>query len=74
MRAELGQLSLADGLVDGGAGWNRQLEKIAALVEWTVFEQLLGRSKCPFLGSEGTNSAIIQSSRRILDCIPNIIV
>jgi hypothetical protein len=41
MRRELGQLSLADGLV-GGAGRNRQLEKIAALVEWGPFERLLG--------------------------------
>ena len=32
MRRELGQLSLADGLVEGGAGRNRQLERIAALV------------------------------------------
>jgi transposase, IS5 family len=39
---ELGQLSLADGLVGGGAGHNRQLERIAALVEWPAFEQLLG--------------------------------
>ena len=37
MRRELGQLSLADGLVEGGAGRNRQLEKIAALVDWTAF-------------------------------------
>jgi IS5 family transposase len=42
MRRELGQLSLADGLVAGGAGRNRQLEKIAALVDWTGFERLLG--------------------------------
>jgi transposase, IS5 family len=42
MRRELGQLSLADGLVEGGAGRNRQLEKIAALVEWAAFERLLG--------------------------------
>jgi IS5 family transposase len=42
MRRELGQLSLADGLVEGGAGRNRQLEKIAALVDWTAFERLLG--------------------------------
>ena len=42
MRRELGQLSLADGLVGGGAGRNRQLEKIAALVEWAAFERLLG--------------------------------
>jgi hypothetical protein len=31
----LGQLILADGLVAGGAGRNRQLEKIAWLVDWT---------------------------------------
>jgi IS5 family transposase len=42
MRRELGQLSLADGLVDGGAGRNRQLAKIAALVEWAAFARLLG--------------------------------
>jgi transposase, IS5 family len=41
MRRELGQLSLADGLVEG-AGRNRQLERIAALVEWGGFEGLLG--------------------------------
>jgi hypothetical protein len=44
MRRELGQLSLADGLVEGGAGRNRQLEKIAALVDWAAFERLLARS------------------------------
>jgi transposase, IS5 family len=42
MRRELGQLSLADGLVEGGAGRNRQLEMIAALVDWAAFERLLG--------------------------------
>jgi transposase, IS5 family len=42
MRRELGQLSLADGLVEGGAGRNRQLERIAALVDWVAFERLLG--------------------------------
>jgi transposase, IS5 family len=42
MRRELGQLSLADGLVDGGAGRNRQLERITALVDWAAFERLLG--------------------------------
>ena len=41
MRRELGQLSLADGLVEG-AGRNRQLERIAALVDWAAFERLLG--------------------------------
>jgi IS5 family transposase len=41
MRRELGQLSLADGLVEGAAR-NRQLEKIAALVDWPAFERLLG--------------------------------
>jgi transposase, IS5 family len=41
MRRELGQLSLADGLVEG-AGRNRQLAKIAALVDWAAFERLLG--------------------------------
>ena len=42
MRRELGQLSLADGVVAGGAGRNRQLERIAALVDWTGFARLLG--------------------------------
>jgi IS5 family transposase len=42
MRRELGQLSLADGLVEG-AERNRQLAKIAALVDWTAFERLLGQ-------------------------------
>jgi IS5 family transposase len=42
MRRELGQLSLVDGLVEGGAGRNRQLERIAALVDWAGFERLLG--------------------------------
>lgn len=41
MRRELGQLSLADGLVEG-AGRNRQLERIAALVDWTTLARLLG--------------------------------
>jgi hypothetical protein len=39
-RRELEQLSLADGLVDGGAGRNRQLKKIAALVDEAAFERL----------------------------------
>jgi IS5 family transposase len=42
MRRELGQLSLADGLVDSGAGRNRQLDRIAALVDWAAFERRLG--------------------------------
>jgi hypothetical protein len=42
MRRELGQLSLVDGLVEGGAGRNRQLEKIASLVDWAAFGRLLG--------------------------------
>jgi IS5 family transposase len=37
-----GQLSLADGAGRGGAGRNRQLETIAALVGWAAFERLLG--------------------------------
>jgi IS5 family transposase len=41
MRRDLGQLSLADGLVAGGAGRNRQLERIAALVDWAGFGRLL---------------------------------
>jgi transposase, IS5 family len=43
MRRELGQLSLADGVVEGGAGRNRQLERIAVLVDWAAFERLLGQ-------------------------------
>jgi transposase, IS5 family len=50
MRRELGQLSLADGLVDSGAGRNRQLERIAALVDWTAFERLLGAVDAAPLG------------------------
>ena len=42
MRRQLGQLGLADGLVDGGAGRNRQLAKIGALVDWASFARLLG--------------------------------
>ena len=42
IRRELGQLSLADGLVDGGAGRNWQLERIAALVDRAAFARLLG--------------------------------
>jgi IS5 family transposase len=42
MRRELGQLSLADGLVEGGAGRNRQLERIGSLVDWAAFDRLLG--------------------------------
>ena len=42
IRRELGQLSLADGLVDGGAGRNRQLQRIAALVDWAAFARLRG--------------------------------
>jgi IS5 family transposase len=42
MRRELGQLSLADGLVEGAAGRNRQLDRIASLVDWAGFERLLG--------------------------------
>ena len=42
MRRELGQLGLADGLVEGGAGRNRQLERIAAVVDGTGFERRLG--------------------------------
>jgi transposase, IS5 family len=41
MRRQLGQLGLADGLVEGAAR-NRQLERIAALVDWAAFERLLG--------------------------------
>ena len=41
MRRDLGQLSLADGLVEG-AGRNRQLEKIAARVDRAAVERLLG--------------------------------
>jgi len=38
--AGIGELSLADGLVDGGARWrNRQQERIAALVDGVAFER-----------------------------------
>jgi hypothetical protein len=43
--AGAGQLSLADRLVDVGAGPNRQLEMIAALVEWAAFGRLGGTSR-----------------------------
>jgi hypothetical protein len=36
------QLSLADGLVDGGTGRNRQLENIAVLIDRAAFARLLG--------------------------------
>jgi hypothetical protein len=42
MRRELGKLGLAEGLVARGAGRNRQLEKIAALVDGASFARLLG--------------------------------
>jgi hypothetical protein len=38
MRRELEQLRRADGLIDGGAGRNRQLEQIAALLDGAAFE------------------------------------
>jgi hypothetical protein len=38
----LGELSLADGLVEGGTGRNRQLDGIAASVDWAALERLLG--------------------------------
>ena len=40
-RREQGQLSLADGLVHGRVGLNRQLERISALVDWGRLEGLL---------------------------------
>ena len=49
MRRELGQLSLADGLVEGGAGRNRQLERLASLVDWTGFERLRWPTRCPII-------------------------
>jgi hypothetical protein len=33
---------LADGLVDGGAGRDGRLQKIAARVDWAAFERLSG--------------------------------
>ena len=33
---------MAEGLVDGYAARNRQLEKIAALADWAAFERLWG--------------------------------
>ncbi len=38
---EVGQLSLADGLVAGRASGNQTLERIAALVDWGAIERLL---------------------------------
>ncbi len=35
------RVGLADGLVEGAAGRNRQLDRIAALVDWAGFERLL---------------------------------
>ena len=39
--SERDSFGLADGLVEGGAGRNRQLERIAVLVDWAAFERLL---------------------------------
>jgi hypothetical protein len=55
MRRELGQFSLADGLVDSGAGRNRQLEKIAALVDWAAFARLLGEVYAAPVGGRPTD-------------------
>jgi hypothetical protein len=52
MRRGLGQMSLADGLVGGGAGRNRQLEKIAALVDGASFTRLLGKVYAPRFGAD----------------------
>jgi hypothetical protein len=41
-RRELDQLPLADGLASGGAGRNRQLERIAARSTGTAFGRRLG--------------------------------
>jgi hypothetical protein len=52
MRREQGQLSLADRLVARGAGRNRQLERIAALVDGASFERLLGEIYAPRPGAD----------------------
>jgi transposase len=39
--ASWGSRAWRTGLVAGGAGRNRQLERIAALVDWAAFERLL---------------------------------
>ena len=59
MRRSRGQLSLADGLAEGGAGRNRQLERIAVLVDgghssdcWaTSTRRRRGAFPCQFLTS-----------------------
>jgi hypothetical protein len=42
MRRELGQLSLADGVVDGGRGATSSWRRSRRLVKWGAFERLLG--------------------------------
>ena len=42
MRRELGQLSRADGLVEGRTRRNRQLERMAAPIDGASFARLLG--------------------------------
>jgi hypothetical protein len=59
MRRELGQLSLVDGLVEGGAGRNRQLEKIAGLVDWAAFERLLGDVYAAPVGRPSYGSVVL---------------
>jgi hypothetical protein len=44
----MGRLSLADGLIEGGAGRNRQLDRTAALVDWAAFERLVGEVPNPW--------------------------
>lgn len=71
-----GQLSLADGVAGGGAGRNRQLKKIAAVVDCAAVERLLGEvyaavarpaSLPEFLTSGTLRSACAGPWRRVAD-------
>jgi hypothetical protein len=62
MRRELGQLGLADGLVDGGAGRNRQLERITALVDWAAFERLVGEVYAAPVGRPSSGPVVLLSA------------
>jgi IS5 family transposase len=43
----IGQASLAEALLPAGAGSNRRLERIAALIDWAPFERLLAALRAP---------------------------
>jgi hypothetical protein len=62
MRRELEQLSLADGLVARGAGRNRQLERIAALVDGASFERPLGEIYAPRPGADRLRAAFARTT------------